>query len=180
MNKPNNQLVLSALGKDRPGLVDELTGAVFASRCSIADSRMTVLGGEFAILLLIEGPWNQLAKLENQLAELERRLGLTIISKRTEPAPDQAAGLSYLVDVVALDHPGIVHKLSGFFSRRQINIIDLMTKTYAAPHTGTPMFSVQMHINIPADLNIRELREDFLEYCDEFNLDATLEPYKHD
>jgi glycine cleavage system transcriptional repressor len=47
--------------------------------CNIADSRMTVLGGEFAILLLVEGQWNTLAKLENVLPEQEKELGLVII-----------------------------------------------------------------------------------------------------
>lgn len=178
MNKPLNQLVISALGKDRPGIVDELSGAVFELDCNISDSRMTVLGGEFAILLLVEGPWNQLARLESHLPELGKSLGLTIISQQTEPPPAEADTLPYLVEVVALDHPGIVHHLAGFFSQRGINIIDLATTSYAAPHTGTPMFSVQMNIGIPAQINIGELRDEFLEFCDGMNLDAVLEPYK--
>ncbi len=180
MNKPLNQLVLSALGKDRPGIVDELSGTVFEFGCSIKDSRMTVLGGEFAILLLLEGPWNQLAKLENQLPELGKKLGLTIISKPTEDRSYGSESLSYIVDVVSLDHPGVVHKLASFFSMRNINIIDLATSSYAAPHTGTPMFSVRMQLSIPAATGIRELREEFLDFCDSLNLDATLEPYKYE
>ena len=62
----SNQLVIAAIGEDRPGLVDSLAGWILDSGCNIADSRMTVLGGEFAVLLLIEGQWNSLAKLEEQ------------------------------------------------------------------------------------------------------------------
>ena len=177
MNKPNNQLVLSALGKDRPGIVDELSKAIYLLDCNISDSRMTVLGGEFAILLLVEGPWNQLARLEGQLPELEKSLGLTIIARQTSDTTRTDA-LPYLVEVVSLDNPGIVHKLANFFSQRNINIVDLETSTYAAPHTGTPMFAVQMNIGIPVGTAIGELRDEFLEFCDSINLDAVLEPYK--
>ena len=178
MAKPNNQLVLSALGKDHPGIVDELSKAVFLLGCNICDSRMTVLGGEFAILLLVEGPWNQLARLESQIPELEKNLGLTIIARQTTGASNGADAMPYLVEVVALDNPGIVHKLANFFSRRNINIMDLTTSSYAAPHTGTAMFAVQMSIGIPAGTAISELRDEFLEFCDSINLDAVLEPYK--
>ena len=100
---PSNQnyLVLSALGKDKPGIVDQLSKAVFDLGCNITDTRMTVLGGEFALLQMIEGQWNQLAKLENSIAELSSRLGLTIITERTEERQQDAALLPYIVDVIS-------------------------------------------------------------------------------
>jgi len=82
------------------------------------------------------------------------------------------------VDVVALDHPGIVYRLAEFFSSRDINIEELSTATYAAAHTGTPMFSVHMTVNVPASMHIASLREEFMDFCDELNLDAVLEPVK--
>ena len=51
----SNQLVISALGEDKPGIIDELSRCIMGSGCGIADSRMTVLGGDFAILLLVDG-----------------------------------------------------------------------------------------------------------------------------
>ncbi|HIE53937.1 MAG TPA: glycine cleavage system protein R [Chromatiaceae bacterium] len=180
MKKPDNQMVLSALGKDRPGLVDQLTRAIFDLECNITDSRMTVLGGEFAILLLVEGPWNQLARLESHIPELEENLELTILSRHTEPPEPEQENLPYRVEVVSLDHPGIVHQLASFFSQRKINIIDLNTTRYAAPHTGTAMFAVHMNIGVPASTAIGELREEFLEFCDSMNLDAVMEPYKQE
>ena len=171
-----NYLVLSALGKDRPGIIDQLSGALLDAGLNIADSRMTVLGGEFAILLLVEGNWNTLAKLEEMIGDLESRLGLTIITKRTEGRDTSVPYLPYVVEVVSLDHPGIVHQLSGFFSKRQINIEDMATASYAAPHTGTIMFSLHMTVGIPADVHIAGLRDEFLEFCDRINLDAMIEP----
>ncbi|EGV51782.1 glycine cleavage system protein R [Candidatus Endoriftia persephone str. Guaymas] len=178
MPAPSSFLVISALGRDRPGIVNELSKTILEGECNIVDSRMTVLGGEFAILLMVEGQWNTLAKLESALPEIEKRLGLTIIAKRTEERAPSSNQLPYAVEVVAMDHPGIVHQLAEFFSERQINIEDMVTSSYAAAHTGTPMFSVTMSVGIPANLHIATLRDDFMDYCDSLNLDGVLEPIK--
>ena len=63
-------LVISAVGADHPGLVNDLSRSILEYGCNIEDSRMTVLGGEFAAILLVEGKWNTLAKVENALPEL--------------------------------------------------------------------------------------------------------------
>jgi glycine cleavage system transcriptional repressor len=178
MRTKKTYLVISALGKDRPGIVDQLSKTIFEIGCNIADSRMTVLGGEFAILIMVEGQWNQLQKLEDSVADLERRLALTIISRRTEERSQSTSLLPYAVDVVALDHPGIVYNLASFFSERGINIEDMATASYAAAHTGASMFSVHMSVGIPADLHIAALRDEFMDFCDSMNLDAVLEPIK--
>lgn len=175
---PNNYLVISALGKDHPGIVKALSRKILEEGCNISDSRMTVLGGEFAVLILAQGHWNTLAKLENALPELQQELGLTIISKRTEGRTQTSNLLPYMVEVVSMDHPGIVNQLAEFFSERNINIEDMMTTSYSAAHTGTPMFSVHMSVGIPADTHIAGLREDFMDYCDALNLDAVIEPIK--
>lgn len=171
-------LVISALGEDRPGIVNALSKAILEHGCNIEDSRMTVLGGEFAAILLVQGKWNTLAKVENALPEIERQLRMTIIAKRTGERSAGANLLPYAVDVISMDHPGIVNNLAGFFAERNINIEDMTTSTYAAAHTGTPMFAVHMTVGIPADLHIAGLREEFMDYCDGLNLDAVLEPLK--
>ncbi|ROR29820.1 glycine cleavage system protein R [Inmirania thermothiophila] len=172
------QLVISALGEDRPGIVEELSHTVLEAGCNVEDSRMTVLGGEFAVLLLVSGNWAGIAKLEDALDRLAAEAGLTLVHKRTAPRPPAADRLPYAVDVVALDHPGIVYQLAHFFSERNINIEDMVTSSYAAAHTGAPMFSVHMVVEIPADTHIAALREEFLDFCDELNLDAVMEPVK--
>jgi len=178
MSTPKSYLVLSALGEDRPGIVSTLTRTILDHGCNIVDSRMTVLGGEFAILLMVQGKWNTLAKMESSISELEKQLEMTIITRRTQEKSSNKNLLPYFIEVVALDHPGIVQKLAEFFSEREINIQDLVTNSYAAAHTGSPMFSVNISVGIPADFHISKLREEFLDYCDTLNLDAVLEPQK--
>ncbi len=172
-----NHLVISALGNDRPGIVNELAKVCMEYQCNIVDSRMTVLGGEFAIIMMVSGTWDAVAKLETAVTPLAQRLGLTTIVKQTKPRQAMQS-ISYSVNVVALDHPGIVHEIANFFSVRHINIADLETGTYSAPHTGTKMFNINMTISIPAETHLATLREDFMLFCDDRNLDAVIEPIR--
>jgi glycine cleavage system transcriptional repressor len=139
---------------------------------------MTALGSEFAMLLLVSGNWHTLAKLESELKKLEEQAGLSIILRRTEARPERSDMLPYAVDVVCLDQPGIVYNLASFFASREIDIAELNTRSYAAAHTGAPMFSVQMTVNIPGNLQISVLRDEFMDFCDHLNLDAIMEPVK--
>lgn len=172
-------IVISALGSDRPGIVKALTGAVLEREGNILDSRMTVLGGEFAVLMLVSGSDAALSQLETAAPVLEQSLDLTITLRRTRRPDGRASALPYQVEVVAMDHPGIVHDIAQFFSSRGININDLTTGTYAAPHTGTPMFSLHITLNVPAEESVSRLRDEFLDLCEQRNLDATMQPRRH-
>ena len=173
-----NRLVISALGQDKPGIVNELSKIIFDAGCNILDSHMSVMGGEFTIMLMTEGNWNNLAKLETALDPLGKKLDLIVSTKRTGDRSNKDQVLPYAVEVVAVDHPGIVTQLTGFFSQHSINIEELRTDCYAAPHTGTPMFTINMVIAIPANIHISTMREQFMNFCDEFNLDSIMEPIK--
>ena len=63
-------------------------------------------------------------------------------------------------------------------SSRSIDIAEVSTRSFPAAHTGAPMFSVQMIINVPSRIHVAHLREEFMEFCDSLNLDAILEPVK--
>lgn len=172
-------MVISAVGGDRTGVVHDLTKVILDCGGSIRESRMTVLGSEFAMLLLVSGNWHTISRLEQGLDRFSKSNGLAVQVKRTEPKQFGKELLPYAIDVVCLDQPGIVHNLSGFFASRNIEIGEVTTRSYPAAHTGAPMFSVQMFINIPAGIHISALREEFMEFCDQFNLDAIMEPVKN-
>jgi glycine cleavage system transcriptional repressor len=171
-------LIITALGEDKPGIVACLSELVTECGCNIIDSRMTVLGGEFAVILMVSGKWNELAKLEDILPTTAQSLGLTIASKRTEPGKSAADLMPYTVEVISIDHPGIVYELAHFFSNRNINIHELNTTRYAAAHTGAPMFALHLTANIPATVHVASLRDEFLDFCESHNMDATIEPMK--
>ncbi len=178
MSSDNESLVVTACGEDQIGLVDGFTKRISESACNIEESRMAALGGRFALMVRISGSWDALAKLEARLPAVGEELGLTLIQQRTRATRHDKPMIPYTVEVAALDQPGIVNSLAGFFSRLHINIEALDTETYPAPHTGAPMFAVHMTLGIPADAHIATLRGDFLDYCDTQNLDATFEPIR--
>jgi len=173
-----NYLIISAIGHDKPGIVQKLSKVVLDAGCSVEDSRMMVLGGEFSVIMMTSGNWNHIAKLENAVKVAATELSLVTTLTRTEPRKAKPTLMPYAVEVVAIDNPGIVHHVTDFFSRRQINIEDLSTDTYHAAHTGTPMFSMNVSIDVPSELSLSELRMQFLTFCDEYNLDAVIEPVK--
>ena len=182
MSAPTEQLkqhlAVSAIGSDRTGMVHELTRVISECGGNITESRMVALGAEFAMLLLVSGNWHALAKRERELKRLAESGSLSVHMKRTEPRPARTDMLPYSIDVVSLDQGGIVAGLSGFFASRSIDIAEVSTRSYPAAHTGAPMFSVQMIVNVPSRIPVAHLREEFMDYCDSLNLDAILEPVK--
>ena len=67
MDAQNNYLVITASGEDKIGIVDRLSGKIAESGCNIEESRMAVLGDQFALIMLLSGPWNALSKLHFQI-----------------------------------------------------------------------------------------------------------------
>lgn len=171
-------LIISAIGKDRIGLVKELSRAILECDCNIIDSRMMVLGTEFAALIMVHGNWNTLTKLEMQLKRLEAALDLHIFIKRTEARILSNDVLPYVVEVVATSQPSFIHHLASFLASRSINIEEITARSYNAPHTGTAMCMVNLVIGIPANTHIAMFREELLDFCDDLNLDAMFEPLK--
>ncbi|KAB2319886.1 glycine cleavage system protein R [Betaproteobacteria bacterium SCN1] len=178
MSNETESIVLTASGEDKIGLVEGLTRRIGESGCNIEESRMAALAGRFALLMRVTGSWDALAKLESRLPAVGEEFGLAIVQQRTRAAKIEKPLIPYVVEVSALDQPGIVNSLANFFARLRINIESLDTDTYPAPHTGAPMFAVRMTLGIPADAHIATLRGDFLDYCDDHNLDATFEPVR--
>ena len=171
----NTHLVITALGNDKPGIVNKLSKAILEHGGNITESRMMALSGEFAMMLLVAGEEDCIADINSKLNDIGENLGLTIVAKATTLKEPEQKRLPYHVTVVSMDHPGIVHDISDFLSSRNLNIEEVETKTYPAAHTGTPMFSLDMIISIPTDSSIRTLRDEFLVFCDDLNLDASLE-----
>jgi glycine cleavage system transcriptional repressor len=168
-------LAITAMGPDRAGLVRDLSQAVSGSGGGIRESRMIALGSEFAILMLVAGNWHTVNKIRDKLTQLQRDADLTVTVRDTEPRTLEPSA-PYNIDVVSLDQEGIVLRLSSFFANRSLEIAEMNTRRYNAPHTGAPMFSVQMTVNLPAHVHVATLREEFLDFCDEHNLDAIMEP----
>ncbi len=170
--------VISTIGHDRPGLVSDISAVATDLGLNIEDSRMTVLGGEFAVLMAVEGSDAALETFNNNMSELCAGADLAYIFRRTQQPVDKTPSRLYSASIVALDHPGIVHAIAGFFSARGINIRDLHTETTPAAHTGTPIFNITLIAEIPQTLRLHDVKEAFEHFCVEADLDGRLEPLR--
>ena len=167
-------LVLTAVGPDRPGLVSEIASAIHSAGANLEDSRMAILGGEFALLLLISGAETAAAAVEKAAAPLGQRLGLSVLSKRTGRA-QRRDFLPYRISVTGFDRPGIVLRVSEILARRGVNVASLESHLAYAPLSGTPMFVLEAELQVPSEVALAELRRELSAQCDEENLDLSLE-----
>jgi len=168
----NQSLAITAIGADRPGIVNELTEVLLDAKLNIEDSRMSILGGEFAIILLVTGDEASISRISKDKDKLEQSLNLNLLIKPTSDASNKAAHVRYHIEVEGMDNPGIVHTLARYLSQQQINIVNMQTDSGHAPHTGSPMFSVYMLVDIPAENNIEQVKEEFSKECDALNMDV--------
>lgn len=170
-------LVLSGIGPDKPGIAREISAVAFESGLSLEDSRMAVLGGEFAILVLLAGDKGSLDGFSGRLASLEKTTGLSLSAKPTVARPEQrvAKGAPVKISVVGMDRTGIVFRVTNLLIHHGINIDSLETAARNAPVTGSPMFHLELTAAVPETVSLRGLREELANLCDELNLDFSLE-----
>ena len=170
------QLVITAVGPDRPGLVGEFTGQVFTAGANLADSRMVNLKGQFALLALVEGSSDVLGKVKKELSSGAGKMGLTV-TYADHVAPAQAvAGLPFRLKTYSLDQPGIVHRVTALLQTHAINIEDLQTRHESAPFAGGTVFTLELKMTVPAKVQVKALRAQLDALCGELNCDLDLEP----
>jgi glycine cleavage system transcriptional repressor len=172
-----NHLILTATGPDKVGLVQELSKFISRRGCNIEDSKMAVFCGEFAIILLISGDTGSLAMISQHHGQVEKESGLSISIKTPSTQKISEFFLPYRLVASCMDHPGIVYQISGVLSGMGINIQSLETKTYSAPVSGTPLFQLEAHINVPSRTNISDVWERLDELQREQSIDIELMPH---
>jgi glycine cleavage system transcriptional repressor len=169
-----DNLILTAVGPDRIGLVGKLSEFIVQQGCNIEDSKMAVFCGEFAIILLISGESRELQRVVSLYNELEAQTGLTIAVRRPSARKAPEPTLPYKLTASCMDHPGVVHRISSILSHLAVNIESMETKTYPAPVSGTPIFRLEAAISVPISLNINALRTRLAEIEREENIDVDL------
>lgn len=170
-------LVLTAVGPDRPGLVNEIASAIHGAGANLEDSRMALLGGEFALLLLLSGTESAAAAVERAAGPLGEKLGLRLISKRTGRGR-QKPFLPYRLTVSGFDRPGIVLLVTEVLARRGVNVASLESRLAYVPESGTPLFELEAELQVPSEVALSELRRELSAQCDEENLDLAFEPLR--
>lgn len=168
--------VVSTIGKDRIGIVDDLSDSILEMECNVEESRMAVLGGEFAIILLISGKPDYLDNLVAKLPKTLEEIGLRAeVKLTTAPRPDTESR-PYMLECVSLDTPGIVHSVSSLLRKHNINVEAMETDTASAPWTGAPLFILRARVSIPSTESLSRIRDEIDDLASEQDLDITIKP----
>ena len=170
------QLIVTAVGPDRPGLVGDLTSKLYEAGANIVDSRMANLQGQFALILLLDAPPDTAATLSGMLPALGQALGLSVVvSPQARPAK-KVAGVPYRLKTYSLDQPGILARISAVLRERGVNIEDLAARQESAAFAGSELFTIEMTITVLPARSMRERRADLEKVCAALNCDVDLEP----
>lgn len=178
MTRMSFELVVTAVGKDRPGIVSEITGHVHAAGANLADTRMVNLRGQFALVALVEGAPAVLEQVKKRLAEAQAKIGLRIeLSEPTSKdgrAPRE--GVPFRLKTYSMDQPGIVHRFTSYLREHDVNVEELTTRLESAPFMGTPVFTMEIHMLVPQKVSVKTLRGALEELGDSLNCDVDLDP----
>ena len=177
MTDDKSYRVLTAVGPDRPGLVQSIAAMIHDAGANLEDSRMAILGGEFALILLLTGPPRAIDQVQARTQQVGEELGLAITLRETSAAVPARDYLPYRMKVSGVDRAGIVAKVGKILAGRSINVASLESRVHYAPLSGTPMFSLHAELQLPSEIALAALRQDLHAACDEENLDFVLEAH---
>ena len=156
--------ILTALGKDRPGIVAQVTEVLFRLGCNLEDSAMTRLAGEFSVMLVFSAP-SRLSqeRLERGFARVAGQLQLAVHLTALSHAGLTRATLGppYLISVYGADRPGIVYRVSQLLARLRINITDVSThRTPATTGRRTkPLYLMLLEVELPRRISPGRLEQ---------------------
>ena len=175
------QFALSAIGRDRPGIVAEVTRALLGHSLNITDSQMAVLSGRFTMMLVVTAPeGTDVDLVQEELARTRDRLSLDALSFSPLGEADAAAGgsavPSHIVTVYGVDHPGIVHAVSARLASRAVNVTDLETRLVG----DGGLYAMVLEVALPAGMEPQSVRAMLDEVGAEQGVEVTVRPLEPD
>jgi len=171
--------ILSAIGKDRPGIVADVSEVIYGCGGNIEDSSMTLLRNHFALLLLFSTEREEVSqKLPSGLRRLEWEKNLTLFYSpiTLEEAHLKAKGEvdRFKITTSGVDHAGIVFKVCRLLADRGINIADMKTLRNVSAESGTPLFEMDIIVEVPRAVSEQVLRDDLHHLANELMNDLVM------
>jgi glycine cleavage system regulatory protein len=166
-------LVLTFVGRDRPGLVNAISERVTAAGGTWLESRLARLAGEFAGIVLVAAPPERIEALTKALHELETAGLRVAVAASLAPEAPRNARLCALA-IVGHERPGIVRNVTQTLTKLGINIEEFSSGVEAAPFTGAEMFRAEARLRLPDGLALDELRKTLERLAGEIMVDLTI------
>ena len=151
-----NKLIISAVGFDRPGILSEISGVITSHGGNVEESRMSRMGSDFTITMLVSVSPDWRESLEVSLQSINN---LAITTKQTE-IQDSINSQKCQIDLSGADNEGIVKVLSKYLAEKSINIIEMDTHITHAPISGTPLFNLKSLTTVPENINLTEIQSE--------------------
>ena len=170
-------LSLSAIGADRPGIVAAVSKVLTDHGANIEDSRMALLGGHFAMMLVVSVADEDAARaLEHALTEPARALDLLLsVRPLAELSAEHAEGTDHVLRVYGTDRPGIVAHISAALAERNVNIRDLATHMVGGE---PPVYVMVLEITVPSSTTPGEIGAQLDAVGAELGVEISLEPFE--
>jgi glycine cleavage system transcriptional repressor len=174
-----NYFILSAIGKDRPGVIADVSEVIYDCGGNIEDSSVSLLRNHFALLLLFSTEREEVnQKLSSGLKRLEWEKKLTVFYSPITLGEAHPRGREevdhFKITTSGVDHAGIVFKVCRLLTDRKINIVDMKTHRVLSAESGTPLFEMDMDIAVPSSISEERLRNDFHQLANELMIDLVL------
>lgn len=169
-------VALTAVGIDRPGIVAAVTGVLVEHGGNLEDASMTILRGQFAMMLVVDLPATlSTGDLEVALARPAREYGLAVTVRAIEePVAASTVGEAWTVSVYGADRPGIVYGVARLLAERGVNIVDLTTRV-AGP-ADEPVYAMLLEVRVPAGVDAAELQSALGARAAELGVEASIHP----
>ena len=161
---------VSAIGRDRPGIVAAISRVLLDVDGNIEDSQMSILRGHFAVMLIVAVPESKRSELQSGLEAVRAELGLEAMAVNEVEQLDRGEEPTHVLSVYGADHPGIVHTVSEALADRGANITDVQTKLSGAGES--PVYVMLIEIAVSGE--VEQLREALAAVGEEAGLDVSL------
>jgi glycine cleavage system regulatory protein len=165
-------LILTVIGDDRPGIVEQLSDQVLAAGGNWEGSRMARLAGKFAGILRVTVDDDDADALTARLTTFNP--DLTVVVERSG---DRAEHLSRTLrlELLGNDHPGIVRDISRVLAQHRVNVEELETDITSAPMSGETLFRARALLRTPPSVTLDWLRSRLEALAGELMVDLTLD-----
>jgi phosphoserine phosphatase len=117
-------VVITATGKDKPGLTTEITDLIANANGNIVDIEAFSMRGLFAIFMIVDcgSILISVGRLRSQLIELGENIGLDVTIEPLPSGSRKSGKKLVLLTTLGKDRPGIVANVSRFLSENNANI----------------------------------------------------------
>lgn len=170
---------IAVVGQDKPGIAAAVAAVLVRAESNIEDSRMTILGGHFTIMMLVAVPESaDTGQLESDLENVRERLGLDAVMLR--PVDDtsvEAPVPTHVLTVYGVDHPGIVHAVTTALAERSVNIEDLATRVGGDEQA---IYTLICEISLPSGLAEVDLTAALADVGSAQGVEVSLRPLERD